>query len=185
MQELEKKEMVSRYISSFWTDLLEKKQMPSPVEGRNRKIVGIELVVKSAAAGLLGLVPFFTSKAGEGVVKRCAFIAQEGKKFLSQFGSLGTFTGTALRIALGIPAFFGGLLLFGGAWIFSKTQELVWGRELVKHPQEEKINTQLARYGAGSKPWDDFVKFVGAFFYFSDSRKTDAFLSKIINFKAT
>jgi hypothetical protein len=42
--------------------------------------------------------------------------------------------------------------LFGGALVFSKSQELIWGSELVKHPQEEKINTHLARYGGGPKP---------------------------------
>ncbi|MGC1878860.1 MAG: hypothetical protein WA347_02860 [Rhabdochlamydiaceae bacterium] len=172
-------------LDSMRSAAKEEAQIPPLIEGRNRKIVGVELVVKSVAAGLLGIVPFLTSKVGEAVVKGCAYIAQEGKKSLNRFGSLGVFTGEALRVILGIPALLGGSLLFGGALIFSKVQALVWGRELIKHPQEEKINTQLARYGAGSKPWNDFVTFIGGFSIFSNSQKADASLWKIRHFKAT
>jgi hypothetical protein len=154
-------------------------------EVNNMSITGVELVVKSAAAASLGLVPFVTSKAGEGIVKGCAWATQAARRTLSRFGPLGDVAETGLRIAAGIVAFIGGLLLFGGAILFSKSQQLIWGKQLVAHPQEERINTQLARYGAGPKPLKDFSHLIETFFRFSDSQKTDLHLSEIRHFKAT
>jgi hypothetical protein len=139
----------------------------------NRKITGVELYAKSAAALTLGIIPFGVSKLGEGVFRGCAFFAQEAGKFLTKLGFIGEILGKGLRMAIGIPAAISGGMLYAGAWIFSQTQKLVWGKYLVENPQEEKINTQLARFGAKEKLFDEFLQYVNAFF---TSSKIDSFV---------
>jgi hypothetical protein len=95
----------------------------------------------------MGIIPFVGSKIGEGMVKGSAFIVAQ--------------TGVVL---FGIPAVIGGALLTGGAFVFAQSQVLAWGRELVEHPQEEKANTRLARYGAGDKPLRDLKDLFQTFF---------------------
>jgi hypothetical protein len=146
------------------------------------KITGFELVAKSAVAMTLGIVPFIVSKFGEFVVKGCANFAERTESLFGQQHILSN----GSRMAIGIPAFFGGIFLFGGAVVFSRTQQVVWGKYLTEHPQEERVNTQLARYGFGSKPWNDFCKLLTAFFAPSfglESVSTP--LAQLRDFKAT
>lgn len=83
---------------------------------------------------------------------------------------------------MGIPAFIGGVMLFGGAACFSKTQECVWGRFLIENPQEERVNTKLARYGASVAPWKDFILLLKAFFLPAESG-ADTALRNLSEFK--
>ncbi len=154
-----------------------------PVSEKNRVIGGVELLVKSTGAALLGAVPFVVSKTAEHVLKGWAWIAQEGKNFLSRFGIIGIYAGEAFKVSLGVPACVISSYFFVGAWAFSKTQQLIWGKELVEHPQEERVNTKLARYGAGEKLWDDLYTSFVAFFYVGNRQKSDALLTEIRNFQ--
>ena len=130
----------------------------------NRKITGMELYAKSAAALTLGIIPFTVSKLGQLIVQGCAFIAQKAEGALHGFGLVGELLGKGLRMLIGIPAAISGAMLFGGAWVFSQTQKLAWGTYLVEHPQEEKSNTKLARFGAKEKLYNDFFQLVYAFY---------------------
>jgi len=146
-----------------------------------RKIVGKELIIRSAVGLTLGILPFGFSSLGQIIVKKSATLAQEGSIFLSNHGRNGL--EKAFRILLGIPAVLGGLLLFGGAYVFSKAQQIAWGKELVEHPQEEKVNTKLARYGAGNRPWEDFKRVWTAFFTYGSQQKSIDALSHLRDFK--
>jgi hypothetical protein len=160
-------------------------QMTSHSDSSEIKITGFELIAKSAIALTLGVAPFFVSKSGEWIVKGYATVAERMGNFFNDFGTAGRFLANSSRVALGIPACLGGILLFGGAVIFSKAQQIVWGKFLIENPQEERINTQLARYGAGSKPWNDFCTLLSAFFAPSFSQETRDHLSHLRDFKAT
>ncbi len=132
-----------------------------------REIKGAELIAKSVVALTIGIIPFIGAKIGEAMVKGCAHVEDAWKNHLiAQFP---TFSVVSLEIftrgIIGIPALLGSALLTGGAIAFSKTQALVWGQELVEHPQEERINTKLARYGAGNKPLNDLKDVFSTFFY--------------------
>lgn len=149
------------------------------------KITGFELVAKSAVALTLGIAPFLISKSGEWVVKGCAAAAERIENFFNSFGAAGRFLANSSRVVLGIPACLGGFFLFGGAIIFSKAQQIAWGKFLIENPQEERINTQLARYGAGNKPWKDFGKLLSAFFALSFSQDARDNLAHLKDFKST
>ncbi|MBS0605130.1 MAG: hypothetical protein JSS60_08885 [Verrucomicrobia bacterium] len=147
------------------------------------KIEGFELAAKSAVALTLGIAPFAVSKFGEFVAKACAALAKHTHAYFSTSEGPGRGIGFLLRAALGIPAVIGGVMLFGGAVAFSKAQALVWGQALVEHPQEERVNTQLARYGAGPKPREDFGTLINGFFSFGEGVATS--LEKMSDFQAT
>ncbi|MBS0653981.1 MAG: hypothetical protein JSR39_10720 [Verrucomicrobia bacterium] len=153
-----------------------------------REITGVELVAKSIIAGSIGILPFLVAKTGEYVVKASVHTEEFFRK--NVFENLDRYAhyllenerGTVLnaigltlfvstwffeifsRAVIGIPAAAGGILLTGGAATFSFLQAQVWGQALVEHPQEERVNTRLARYGAGEKPWRDFQDLVRLFY---------------------
>ena len=156
-----------------------------------REIKGVELVAKTIIAGLIGGVPFVVSKAGELTVKASVYSEEFFRKKvidnLDDFGNrqlepingplrpLRNVAGVFLfistwsfemfsRAVIGVPAAVGGILLTGGAVAFSKLQAQVWGQALIEHPQEERINTKLARYGAGDKPSRDLLDLLHLFF---------------------
>ncbi len=157
----------------------------------NRKITGLELYTKFAAAGVVGIIPFTASKIGQVIVKATATLATpfavSGSLISTIFSFfwkatpppfpfvLGWICITPIRILLGISAAIGGTLLFGGAIGFSKSQALVWGQELIKHPQEERVNTRLARYGASEEPYRKFKDLLELFFWPPDSLAYDHF----------
>jgi hypothetical protein len=130
----------------------------------DKKIKGVKLYVKSAAAFTLGVVPFTISKLGQALMQGCAFLAQTVEGALHRLGCIGDLLGKGVRMLLGIPAAISGMLLFGSAWVFSLTQKLVWGTYLVKHPQQEKVNTKLARFGATGHLSGDFYQLIRAFY---------------------
>jgi hypothetical protein len=131
------------------------------------KITGCELYAKSAAALTLGIVPFAIAKIGQGLSSAFAFLAQEGETALNRMGSFGSHLGKAWRCLVGLPALASGMLLYVGSRLFALTQKLIWGTKLVNHPQEERVNTKLARYGAGDKPLADFHHLFDAFYHAS------------------
>ncbi len=162
-------------------------QLVSMQSSKDIKIEGFELVAKSAIALTIGFIPFLISKIGEPIVKNCAYFARKINDFFEPFGQFGRLVGYASRIVIGIPAVIGGTMLFGGAVCFSKTQELVWGRFLIENPQEEKINTQLARYGAKQAPWNDFKLLLKGFFLpecHAKDASVDAAFQSLSEFKA-
>ncbi len=114
-------------------------------------ITGCELYTKSGVALTLGILPFGIAYVGKQVIAGAISVAQKIDFY-------------PVRILMGIPALIGGLFFFGGAMIFTLAQQLVWSRELVLHPQEERANTKLARYGAGWGPIYDFKALFLAFF---------------------
>ena len=116
----------------------------------------VKLYMQYALAGLAGVIPFSVAKIGEGIVKGTAFLVSHFRDFSIHLGAFGFVTELFFRAIAAIPTAIGGALLRGGAVIFSKSQALVWGQHLVEHPQEETVNTKLARYGASDKPWKDF-----------------------------
>lgn len=115
-----------------------------------KNIQGLELFAKSSLALTLGIIPFS--------------IAYVGKTLLNAFTTCGSKSNRLFRYFLGLPAFISALLFAGGSILFSLTQKIAWGTELVKHPQEEKANTIMARYGAGSQPLQDLKGVFRTFF---------------------
>lgn len=139
------------------------------------EINSVGLYAKYALAGSIGAVPFIASKVGEGIVKMSVFATQTVRDVTHQLRGRNIicqdFEDTVVEIveyifraSFGIPAAIGGALLFGGAVAFSKTQALVWGQDLIEHPQEERVYTKLARYGAGDKPLEEYKLLLVAFF---------------------
>lgn len=131
-----------------------------------KAISSVKLIFKSALALILGVIPFAASKIGYIIVKGSAYLAQTIEDLsIRLLGTLGLILSIVLRAIIGIPAVTGGILLFGGAAVFSKSQALIWGQESVEHPQEEKATTSLARYGASGKLFSDFEDLSIAFFH--------------------
>jgi len=122
----------------------------------------IEIFIKSTFALTLGFIPFIQSLLGKACMKFTACIAQSSER------SLGWLIGKPIRFLCGIRATIFGICCFGGAFAFSITQQLIWGRELVFHPQEERVNTLLAKYGGGREVLNDFGYLLSGFFLFSD-----------------
>lgn len=134
-----------------------------PAEAQ-KEAVNVKLYMQSAFALLIGIVPFAIAKIGEGIMKGSAFVTKHVRDFTKQLGTFGFITEIFFRVLVGIPTAIGGALFTAGAMIFSKSQALAWGQQLVEHPQEEKTNTKLARYGAGTKPWNDFKALAETYF---------------------
>ena len=157
-----------------------KRTLPNPSKDQisslhaqcKEEITGFELFTKSAIAITVGIIPFIGSKVGEFIVKASTCMIKNMRNFLLQCGVLGVLLEIPLRLFLGIPATIGAICLLGGAIVFSKTQALVWGQKLIEHPQQERINTKLARYGAGEKPWQDFKDLLKTFFTLFESQET-------------
>jgi len=87
---------------------------------------------------------------GAGVVSGLIFVCDHATKVSSLLGRV-------TKLLLAIPLLVGGLIQYVGAKVFSLTQQLAWGRELVLNPQEDRANTRLARDGAGDGPWNDLT----------------------------
>lgn len=142
---------------------------------------GAELYVKSALALTLGIAPFSLAKGGEGIMKLSAWAMQGIEKISQKWGTFGWISGYASRIVLALPLIVGAVIFALGTKIFSHSQKLIWGRTLVSFPQQEKVNTRLARYGAGVQPWIDSATFIKNFL-FTSSPDREALLSQITHF---
>jgi hypothetical protein len=151
---------------------------------RKMKIPGWKQGKSTIAAGL-GFPPFLMAKAGELVVQNCAHLALNAEKFSKNLGSVGQLLANICRMAIGVPVLFGGTLLFAGAVIFSKTQQIVWGKYLIENPLEQRFHPRLAWYGYGNSPWSDFRKLLSTFFVPSFNRESSADLNHWRNFNVT
>ncbi len=138
----------------------------------NKNLTGACLYIKYVSALSIGTVPFLVAMIGLAIFKASAFLGGKVEKNIEKEAKHehvyryypARIIGGIVRMIFGIPGFTGGLLFFGSSKIFSLSQQLVWGRKLVENPQGEKINTQLARYGFGNKPWGDFKESTKDFF---------------------
>ncbi len=152
-------EHISNRINSFHSN-----QLSSLSRNALNEVAKVKVYIQYALAGLVGAIPFAVAKIGEGVVKGSAFLAIQARNFSVHLGVFGFISEIFFRAVVGIPTAIGGALLGGGAVAFSKSQALVWGQYLIEHPQEEKVNTQLARYGTSDKPWKDFKSLLETYF---------------------
>ncbi len=152
---------------------------------RELKIPGCEQGTKSTLAMALGFPPFFAVRAGELVVQICANAAISVEEISKGLGVIAQPLSTAVRMSLGIPILIAGACLFAGATLFSKTQQLVWGKYLVGSPLEKRFHPLLSVYGYGDRPWSDFRKLVNTFFSLSFNQETNANLNYWKDFKVT
>jgi len=108
-----------------------------------------ELVGKSAAALVLGVVPFLVTAVAMQVFKGFANLCSHSKLLL--------------RPVVALPGALAAAVMFVSAKVFALSQTVVWGH-FVKNPGGDGANTRLAQYGASDLPWQDFQSVIKVFF---------------------
>lgn len=111
------------------------------------------LILRSAAALLLGILPFLVHVLARGVFKAIAYLGNAA----DECGC------TLLRRATGVLGVLAAAMMCGSAKLFALTQLLVWGH-YVRNPEGDGSNTRLAWYGADHLPWQDLQCIAKAFF---------------------
>ncbi len=137
-------------------------------ENLNQAQMGhVETYLRSSVGLVLGIIPFAIHFSSIHLFKACISLDINIENSLRNASF--TPTNAARRVIRIIPTLFAitsAINMSVSAKVFSLAQQAAWGQKLVQNPQEERINTQLARYGYEYKPWNDLTKIVMTAFEF-------------------
>ena len=132
-----------------------------PLGFSNKQTSPADPVLPSLVAVSIGIIPFTVAIVGRSILNGLINVARATDDICPQ-------NKVARRIihwSIGVPATISTAVFLSGTYLFAKSQELVWGKNLVANPQiPGRTNARLAQFGATNNLWNVAKTILAQFF---------------------
>jgi hypothetical protein len=142
-----------RLSRDFYTTVYDKSNEMSTTEVTLKSVAALTLGILPFALTNLSLLSFRISTKGSFSLEECIKHSYGVKR-----GAL-----KVVKAVMNVIGILFAATMMGNAKLFALSQKLIW-RFYVAKPSGDRLGTRLAKYGIGSKPWEDLKTIYTAFF---------------------